>query len=193
MSITVVIPTHPARMASGMLEKALKSIWNQSLLPDSVIVQVDRHKQGAAETRHAGLMKVTTDWVAFLDSDDQFLPFHLEELSRTARETKADYVYPWFQCWGGTDPFPETFGQPWDDNRPVATTITVMVRTELAQSVGFLNYNKPHEKPWSGEDHKFTMGCLESGAKIAHAPKRTWIWNRHGGNTAGYSCHGDAA
>jgi glycosyltransferase involved in cell wall biosynthesis len=192
MDITVVIPTHPARMRNGMTQRAVGSVFEQSLPASGLIVEVDTHGEGAAPTRHRGLQKVTTPWVAFLDSDDQFKPNHLEVLTKGAEELKADYAYSWYDAVGfGSDPLPH-FGKPFDPDNPSHTTITVLVRTELAQEVGFLTYNSYTEEVHSGEDWYFTLGCVAAGARIVHIPQRTWMYNYHGKNTSGLPVRGDA-
>jgi len=190
MDITVVIPTHGERLTNGMTAKAVGSVLGQTLPAAAIIVEVDQNRQGAAETRHRGLMKVTTDWVAFLDSDDSFYPHHLEALA--AGSLQADFVFSHPITWGGYNPFEADFGKPFDSANPRHTTITTMVRTELAQSVGFLDYNIPQFHGSSDEDWRFMKGCLAKGARIVHVPEKTWLWNMHGRNTGGVAGQGDA-
>lgn len=192
--VTVVIPTHPARVRNGMTKRAVGSVLGQTLPASAIIIEQDLHRAGAASTRDRGLRKVTTEWIAFLDSDDQFKPNHLEELMACAERTGADYVYSWYEAVGfGSDPLPH-FGKPFDPLNPTQTTITTLVRTELAQSVGF------REPPPGatiggeryGEDFLFTVECLATGARIVHHPARTWLWNFHGANSSGQPDRGDA-
>ena len=96
MEITVVTPTHPFRMTSGMLARATSSVYQQSKPASAHAVAVDLTGAGAATTRQRALEMATTPWVAFLDSDDWFAPNHLQLLSEHAQETGADYVYSWF-------------------------------------------------------------------------------------------------
>jgi glycosyltransferase involved in cell wall biosynthesis len=193
-SVTVVTPAHPARQRNGMLARAEASVAAQTLQPARHLVVVDEEQQGAAATRQRGLEQVDTEWVAFLDSDDELDTTHLEQLLACAQNTGADYVYPWFRVVGGSDPFPTFYRRPWDDEQPHQTTITVLVRTGLAQMVGF------HEPPpdstvgghRGGEDWHFTLGCLAAGARIVHHPQRTWTWHHHGQNSSGQPGLGDA-
>lgn len=181
-SVAVVVPYHPARARNGMLARALTSI-NTQTIPRHLITVEDTDRQGAAATRQRGLDQVTTEWVAFLDSDDEMDPTHLEQLLTCAKQTGADYVYPWFRVRGGRDPFPMFFGKPWDDDHPHSTTITILVRTGLAKVVGFHG---------QGEDFRFTKDCINVGARIVHHPARTWTWHHTGKNTSGRPDRGDA-
>jgi hypothetical protein len=191
--VTVVVPFHEARRTSGLLDRAVRSVHAQTV-PVHLELAEDIHRIGAAPTRQAGLETVTTEWTAFLDSDDELDPDHIEQLLACAHETGADYVYPWFRVVGGSDPFPMFFGRPWDNAHPHQTTITILVRTELAQQVGF------HTPPpgstvgghRGGEDWHFTLGCLAAGARIVHHPARTWTWHHGPQNSSGRPDRGDA-
>lgn len=190
--ITVVVPSIPPR--SSMLTRALSSITAQTLQPAAVVVEIDHDRQGAAVTRTRGLNKVTTDWVAFLDDDDEFSRIHLAALRTAAEESGADYVYSYYLVKDPAgrerpdiDPL-NNLGQPFNPDDPVQTTIVTLVRTKLAQEVGF--HNPPHDERLIhgqkvGEDFRFTEGCIARGARIVHLPRRTWFWHHHGRNTSG--------
>jgi glycosyltransferase involved in cell wall biosynthesis len=186
VTTTVVIPSIPPRV--GYLQRAIASVVAQDHPVDEIIVAIDHHKQGAAATRHRGLMRVRTDWVLFLDDDDEFYPQHVRRMLEHAAETGADYVYSWFDVAGGVDPFPAThYTEPFNPEAPIQTTITTLVRTELAQSIGFLRRCDGaliNGMTW-GEDYQFTLECLRAGAKISHLVERTWVWHHDSGNTSG--------
>jgi len=201
-----------------MMTRAMNSVHEQTLAPDTIIVSIDTQREGAAATRHRGLMQAQTDWVAFLDSDDWLRPSHLRALLEHAQETGADFVYSWFELvqikanglvsiitWDperGDGVFPPGhYLNPFDPDNPIETTVTTLVRTKLAQEVGFF----PAEIPGgtnpganSGEDRRFTRECLRRGAKISHLVRRTWFWCHHQmapgqvGNTSGLPTKGDA-
>ena len=190
--ITVVIPSIPPR--ASMLHRAVGSVLAQELPAAAISIAVDLEKQGAAITRDRALRAVRTEWVAFLDDDDVMLPEHLRVLMDGAMEHGADYAYSYFtivdgegQELPGADPL-NLFGVPFDHAAPHQTTITTLVRTELAQQVGF------REPPWGklvgrhahGEDFQMTEECVAAGARVVHIPQRTWLWTHHGaGNTSG--------
>ncbi len=185
--ITVAIPTIPPRY--GLLARAIRSIGVQTRPANAISVSVDTERQGAAVVRQRALDAVQTPWTAFLDDDDEFLPFHLEQLLFHAEATGSDYVYSWFHVAGGGDPFPPYhFTNEFDPANPIQTTITVLVRTELAKEVGFTQLDEerlaPDGQRW-GEDYSFTLGCLKAGGKISHLVNRTWIWHHDSQNTSG--------
>jgi glycosyltransferase involved in cell wall biosynthesis len=187
--ITVCVPHIPSRAL--MLQRAVRSIATQTQPPAAISVAIDINRQGAPATRQRALDAVSSDWVAFLDDDDYFFPIHLEHLYRHAMETGADFVYSWFEVPGGTDPFPSThFTNPFNPEDPIETTITTLVRTDLAKAVGFQALDRGQIN--TGEDRFFTLGCLNEGAKISHLVERTWAWCHHTGNTSGLSTKGDS-
>lgn len=179
----MITPYHPARERNGMLERAAASVRAQTVPVEHVLAR-DVYQMGAAVTRNHGLMLVETEWTAFLDSDDEMDPDHIAKLLECAKQTGADYVYPWFRVAGGSDPFPMFFGKPWDDARPHSTTVTIVVRTEIVRRLGFRSVPQ--------EDWDFTLRCVAEGVKIVHLPERTWTWHHHGRNSSGIAGHGDA-
>ena len=210
-TISVVTPVHPARLRNGMLDRAMRSVGDQTLLPDAVCLAYDVDGEGAAPTRDRALRMARTDWVAFLDSDDAFLPKHLQWLLHHAEETGADFVYSWFkvmqQFADGTtrvledDPvFPAGhYLNDFDPDHPIEVTVTTFVRTDLAQAVGFKALDRGHDAN-TGEDYGFLLGCLGAGAKVSHLKRKSWLWVHHQlpsgggvGNTSGQPTKGDAA
>lgn len=204
--VTVVIPTIAPRAESGMAQRAAESaavaLGNLAGSVDTkpfigaVLLQVDSLKQGAARTRHAGLEMVGTEWVAFLDDDDEFLPDHLMKLHTAALEHQADYVwsrfritYPDGSCLSGPQFLGEKAFRQWDDADPCQTTITTLVKTELAiRAGGFAQFDDTGalvDGQRRGEDHEFTLRCRAAGGVFRHVPQVTWKWNHHGGNTSG--------
>jgi glycosyltransferase involved in cell wall biosynthesis len=185
--ITVVIPSIPPR--TTLLNRALASVKAQTALPYEVVVEVDHHRTGAAATRHRGLERVTTPWVAFLDDDDEFLPNHLNDLWTTVLKTGADMVYSWYRVVGGSDPRPQEKDLPWDAENPRQTTITTLVKTGLALEVGgFLPDGEDDlvspDRHYAGEDWRFTERINRAGV-IYHHCSVTWLWHHHGANTSG--------
>lgn len=185
MTVAAVVPSIPVR--TRLRKRAMNSIDAQMHPVNAAAVVIDYDREGAWVTRQRALQMAAaagTEWVAFLDDDDEWLPQHIKHCLEHAADTGADFVYSWFQVAGGRDPFPEShFLNPFDPADPIETTITTVVKTELAMSVGFQKLNRNNIN--SGEDRFFTMGCLEAGAKISHLVEKTWIWHHDSGNTSG--------
>jgi len=79
-AITVIVPTIPTR--GELLNRALETVAAQTLQPAGVIVEMDQKREGAATVRNRALDRVSTEFVAFLDDDDELLPNHLKLLAR---------------------------------------------------------------------------------------------------------------
>jgi hypothetical protein len=183
-----------------MLDRAVQSVRNQLHPAADISIAIDEHGDGAAVTRQRALDAVTTEWTAFLDSDDWLYPEHLRVLAAGARIFKADYLFSYYMVhfpdgkpWPQNDPLGH-FGKQFDPKHPHQTTVTTLVRTELAKSIGFQD---PAEGATigghrGGEDWFFTVGCAQAGATFYHVPRRSWAWTHHHGNTSGRPDRGDA-
>jgi glycosyltransferase involved in cell wall biosynthesis len=188
--ITVVIATIPIR--AKMLRKALASVVLQTFQPAAIVVEYDHEHTGAAATKNRGLAKVTTEWSAFLDDDDQFMPEHLEKLREAQLDSGADVVYsmpyiPQLAAQGGVDPSGMR-GTPFDPDelrRRSYIQTTSLVRTKVAQSVG--GFQLPRHTVSDYDDWGFWIACLDAGASFHHLPEQTFIWEHHGQNTSGRS------
>ncbi len=116
LKISVVIPTHNRQEE---LKRALKSLFEQTVLPDEVIVVDDasqpavnddifndapgsvstkllRHAlpEGAASARNNGIKNASGDWIAFLDDDDTFFLNKIEKLITIIENNpNVDFIY----------------------------------------------------------------------------------------------------
>ena len=204
--IATITPTIPTR--AQMLKRAQHSIDMQTMPAWEVHVAMDVDRDGAAVTRQRALSMVSTgcDWVAPLDDDDEMMAFHLEALYDHAMETGADYVYSWYELvvlgkrmgdqyirkpdgtlTDGAFP-PGHFLNPFDPENPVETTITILIKRELLETVGYEQLHRPEAYAAgasTGEDRNLTLRCIEAGANIQHLVRRTWFWHHHGFNTSG--------
>lgn len=181
--IAFITPSIPPRAKN--LRRAIFSAQAQTLPAAAHIITYDINREGAPPTRQRALDAVTSDieWVAPLDDDDEVDDIHLEALYRHAQETGADYVYSWFRLrgmdgrdYGDVDPIfpPGHFLNPFDPANPIETTITVLVRAELAKAVGYRKLDRGEGN--TGEDFGFLQGCLAAGATVSHLVQRTWTW-----------------
>lgn len=187
MSVTVVIPTIMTR--KNYLIDAIQSIQNQTTQVNAIAVTVDIHKNGAWTNRNNGCRMVTTEWTAFLDDDDMFMPHHIEHLLHCAKENNADLVSSWFEVNGSTDPFPHMRGVVYEGmHQTTPIPIAYMVKTELLKNAidivgGFL----PDDLgDWNAQDKPLLNAMIcELGGKHFASPEITWVWRHHGLNTSG--------
>lgn len=179
--VTVCIPSIPPRAL--LLARAVATCAAQTVKPRAISVAIDTEKEGAGPTRTRALMGSQTEYTAFLDDDDELLIGHLEVLLKLAIEQEADVVWSWFEVIGGEDPLGHR-GRQWNPAEPHLFPITALVRTEMAQSIGF---SPPihHSGQISGEDFPFWLAMQDAGAKFVHTPEITWCWHHDSGNTSG--------
>lgn len=187
-TVCVVIPSIPPRRHE-FLPLALSSVFAQEYPIDQVSIAVDTHRQGAWATRQRALDAASTDYVAFLDDDDELYPQHVSHLMECMQQTESDYCFSYFDTTRTGDVL-GTFGKPFNANEPHSTTMCVLVRTKLAQQIGFRE--PPSDATVGNEDWLFTLGCINAGAKITHLAEQTWFWRHHvgvpgTGNTSGLS------
>ena len=172
-----------------MLNRALASVAAQTYIPERVLVVHDAEGKGAGWTRRTLLSLVDTEWVAWLDSDDEWLPEHLAKLMSVAVSTDSVFVYSWFH---GGDPLGH-FGLPFNPCTPHHTTMGVLVRTDIAKEVGFPDNEAG---PYANEDWAFITGvaklACERGLKMTHLAERTWHYHQQGQNSSGQPGQGDA-
>jgi glycosyltransferase involved in cell wall biosynthesis len=191
--ITVVIATIPPR--KEMLARALNSVGYQTRSADLIVIEPDPNHTGAAATKNRGIAKVTSEFVAMLDDDDEFWPEHLEKLLAAQQEHQADVVYsmPFIPGRpGGMDPCGR-FGQPFDADelrkRSYIQT-TSLIRTELLKAAGGFQIPEGRGVPY--DDWGAFLALLDLGAKFFHVAEQTFTWHHHGygrpgvpGNTSG--------
>jgi glycosyltransferase involved in cell wall biosynthesis len=200
--VTVLIPTIEGR--EEMLRRAYASVTAQRVQPGNVVVQLDSERHGAHAARNAALKAVMTDWVAFLDDDDEFCPNHLKVLVRGANKSHADMVFTYANFIGSRDPLacwingqliPEPINVPWSAQAEHSLRtfgnfipVTYMVKTELVRRVG--GFPAPYafdaSKSQDCEDYGLLLRLLNVGAKFHHVTGvRTWNYNVWGGNVGG--------
>lgn len=175
----------PRTGVGGLYQRAVASIQAQTFPPAEIEVALDQEREGAAATRNRALRRVTAEWVAFIDDDDEWYPDHLRKLARCAQLTGADVVYPGYDC-TGEDPV-NCFGIPFDAEllrRRNFIPVTVLAKTEIVRAAGgFQPHPDEHGDPC--EDWGLWLAMLELGAKFVHLPQKTWLWHNAEPTTKG--------
>lgn len=185
-TVGVAIPSIPPR--GPMLRRAIGSALRQTRPADALSVVIDTEGHGAAWTRNRAWRALRTDYVAFLDDDDELLPNHIEALLRCAEEQEADMVYAWYDVEGGTDPHPQNYGVPFDPVNPCQTAITCLWKREALERIdGFPRPDDALDATGAriGEDYCAVLNLTAAGGRIVHLPEKTWIYHHHLTNTSG--------
>lgn len=189
-AVTVAIPYHEERKRNGMLNRAIASVEAQTSRPGMLLLESDPDRTGSAATRNRALAKVTTEWVLWLDSDDQLMPNAVQLLTEAQAETGADVVSggAWIpQRPGHREPVgPSAPG--WIRRETVMARsvlhVTSLVRASLARAAGF-RYERDPGTGMMLDDYGFYRALAEAGATFFRIPETVLIWNVHGGNTSG--------
>ena len=108
MTITVVIPLYNKK---DTITRALDSVLNQQVLPDEIIVindgstdgsekevenlinplitLVHQENKGVSAARNKGIELAKSEWIAFLDADDEWETNFLTEIKKLINENKG--------------------------------------------------------------------------------------------------------
>lgn len=195
LTVAVAIPTIPGRERE--LQRAVASVHAQTRRPDQILVERDSERTGAAQARNRLLARVTTDVIAWLDDDDEFLPHHLRtcmrvmERQRGKFEPAPDLVYPVPKMIGGPDPTAVTYQGhivlPWGIRfgaeqaahlRRAGSFIpmTHLVRTDNVREIGGFregyavpDSRYPGGQRYRGEDEDYLIRLLDGNADAAPA------------------------
>jgi len=170
-TVSAVIPAHDART---FIAPAIDSVRAQTRPVDEIVVVDDRSSDGtadliasrygasvrlvcgsfggAAAARNAGWRAARSEWIAFLDADDEWVPTKIEAaLGALARHPQADWFFsdgafepedgaPGLESWfkEHVDCPQEYFGRPLEALLQVnfIMTHTVVVRRALLESLG---------------------------------------------------------
>lgn len=182
--VTICTATIPKR--ADLLLRAIASVKNQTLKPQTHIIKTDLKKIGGAAMLDEIVSEVKTTYIAILDDDDEFLENHIEVLYNKILEEQADLVYPHFKyAVRGDGGHLERFrGQPWDNNNPHQVPITWICRKDTFLEVGGFSkdfepnsMNIDEQGNRIGHDFLFIKRLAAANKKIVHTPEVTWIYH----------------
>jgi hypothetical protein len=204
LPVTVVVPAY---RRPGMVERAIRSVQAQQRQPSELIVvddasgddtgaraealgaKVITHEQnrGEGEARNTGIEAAENEWVALLDSDDEWLPAHLATLwdARASHalvgsamlgvgpEVRSYRVYGW----SGRQPLelthPEDVAVPENKLPPSAVLIR---RDAVLEAGGFRNLPR-------AADLDMWLRVLERHSALA-IPRVTGLYHLHAGQAS---------
>lgn len=215
MSVAIVIPTYNLK---DHIERCLNSVMNQTVAPDEIIVVDDgstdntcelvekyssvtlikQKNNGPASARNLGVQKSKSEWIAFLDGDDEFLPTKIEEIKLKLQENLPENI-----VMIGNDQEEGVLGsefsktllhQYFDPSRNVyeqllrgcfLSTASMIVRRNTFLEVGGMDTNLPSAQDYDvwlrlaqkGElvfINKVLTRCIEREGSISFNPKKRY-------------------
>jgi glycosyltransferase involved in cell wall biosynthesis len=190
--VTVCTATIPTRVE--LLERAIKSVTNQTLKVKEHSIKLDLDKLGQPAVLDQIIEKATTKYVAILDDDDELLPNHIELLYKKIIETDADLVFPHFKYSNISDAgHLEKFrGLPWDNNNPHQVPVTWIAKRQAILDVGgfsgdfdVLSYQVDNEGNRIGQDFNLIKKLAQANKHITNISEITWIYHVGHGSTLG--------
>ena len=204
-SVSVVIPTHNR---AYILPRAVRSVLDQTYPiheivivddgstddTDSVILQFQQQypqvkyykipKSGAQAARNEGIRLATGTWIAFLDSDDEYLPNKIEKQMDVAKREKVSVVH--CECYiKRGDQFPVVLGTPALSGyvyqallRAIGPTFpALMVRKTTLNAIGLLDQEVPSFQEWD------TSIRLAKENAFGYVPEPLYVYYCHDGET----------
>jgi Glycosyl transferase family 2 len=190
-AVTVAIPYHEERKRNGMLDRAVASAEAQTTRPAALLLEPDLNREGSAATRNRALAKVGTEWVLWLDSDDQLMPWAVQVLTEAQAATGADVVSG--GAWIPQAPDhrePVQVPEPgWISPETVTARsvlhVTSLIRTDLLREAGGFQFRRCPVSNMMLDDYGAYASMAEHGATFWRVPETVLIWHHHPGNTSG--------
>lgn len=147
-SVTVCIPIAPQH--SDISNKAILSVKMQTVKCD-ILISHDKEQKGPGFLRNRMAEHATTDFLVFLDADDELMPSFIEE---TLRAYKSRYVYTdWYNDEGAYKEAPDC---AWSRN--TWHLVTALIPTQFHRTIGGFNENLP-----ALEDSEYYLRMTTSG------------------------------
>ena len=117
LNVSVIIPTYNRK---NLLKRALRSVSSQMFVPQEIIVVDDgssdgtkdwilerfpyvrylyQDNSGVSSARNAGIKEAKGSWIAFLDSDDEWMPNKLEQQKRVINSSQEAWLCHTNEIW----------------------------------------------------------------------------------------------
>jgi cellulose synthase/poly-beta-1,6-N-acetylglucosamine synthase-like glycosyltransferase len=193
--VSVIIP---AFNAAGYIGGALESVFAQTFTDYEVILANDgsqdterlelairpyisrityltQENRGPSTARNLGIRHARGEWLAFLDSDDAWLPHYLaEQLKFLHSDPSLDMVYCDATLEGDTDAAGKTFMQLCPSAGPVTFDSVLVERTQVLTSGTVIRKRSVtaaglfDEEIRCSEDHDLWLRVIHTGGKVAY-------------------------
>lgn len=151
--------------------RAFESASDQTLPPAEIHVMIDRYGDGEIHMRNALLDSVCTEWVAWLDDDDEMLPQHLESLASLIAPG-VDLIYSDYETRGAK--YVANFIEP-----------AYLCRTQSMLSAGGFPEPESRDWPYRYGDWGMLAKMLNRGYHFRKFHGVTWRKYIHDSNICG--------
>ena len=139
---------------------------------------------GGSKARNTGSDAARGMYIAFLDSDDQFLPNKLEQVFQVAGKHNADVYFSSIIVDRGRGTVALKPARPPKSHEPIdeylfsaggtISTSTIVLKREIAKAVGFREGLK------KGQDLDFALKLFQHGAKFHFISEPLAVWGDYG-------------
>ncbi len=183
-----IILVNDGSLDSEKLEKILMPYFNN-------IVYIKQENSGAAAARNTAIKNARGEFLAFLDSDDIWLPEYLEAQINQIAEKKCDMIYADAILFGSLAGKNKTFMEDCPSRGEVTTESLIngecniinsgtVVRRKNVLEVGLLDKDLPRN---ASEDFDLWFRVARSGAKIDYHKKILLKYRVHEQSLSGNS------
>lgn len=199
--VTVIIPTYNRASTIG---RAIASVENQknisaqmiivddgstddtvkiikSDFKKSKILLIEQENRGACSARNNGIDRVRTEYVAFLDSDDEMLPDHLYRSILNIQDSNKKISYSKVMGVRGSDKYVIRPSRAIHEKEEMANylvrhkgfvqTSTLVMRTDIAKKVRY------REDVTFGDDTDFAIRLSLSGCQFEMLSEPSVVWH----------------
>ena len=143
------------------------------------IIYIKQKNNGTASARNTAISAAKGEFLAFLDSDDIWLPEYLEAQLNALAEKDCDLIYTDAELFGSVRSSPETFMTKADSNGAVTTenlinatcnviTSGTVVKRKIVVETGIFDENLPRI---GMEDFDLWFRLAKAGAKLDYQKK----------------------
>lgn len=209
MSIAVIIPAYNA---AKYIAETLQSVLNQTLAPTEVIVVDDGSNDETAEiaesyiprvkvfripngrqsiARNYGVNRATSEWIAFVDADDLWVPNKLElQMNELARHPEADLCYTsmtWMMQEGNTAKLGKehTFIPASEIRDSLLRDVSFLPSTVIIRRRTFLEVGGFDPLIiYGNEDHDLWLRLRKINKMFVACPEPLMLYRRHATNTS---------